>query len=226
MNNNGAEYHGDLTKAVTHLIAAAPTGNKYEHAVNWRMKIVTWEWLQQSCERGMALNESCFHPTMAVEDRGKGAWDRRKSPSPVLGKRPRESEKREPIDPQRRKLRRSASNRLGSQSQSLWNEITAASFDRKAEEQDDWIDQELSRPEGPDPPVAETESTTDTVEARADMQPRGAPASRATGPFSDEHDGIFAGRVVYLRGFDKTKVLSRLHMGDLYAYTQPDQHFT
>ncbi|KAI4652375.1 hypothetical protein J4E93_002577 [Alternaria ventricosa] len=108
---NGAEYHGDLTKSVTHLIAAAPSGKKYEHALNWRMKIVSLEWLEQSLERGMVLDEALYNPTMPVEERGQGAWDRKMPASPAIGKRTRDAEPSQALNPFRRKLRRSASTK-------------------------------------------------------------------------------------------------------------------
>ncbi|KAJ4355562.1 protein kinase activating protein dpb11 [Didymosphaeria variabile] len=203
VTRNGAEYHGDLTKAVTHLIAANPSGSKYEHAVNWRMKIVTWEWFEQSRERGMALDEVYYHPTMAVEERGLGAWDRRRSTSPMLGKRMRSAEQAEPVlNPSRRKLRRAASTRLSGQTEALWAGITAGGVEKRPNDGDDWTEDNGAEPE---PQPEHEPSATTVVETRVDMQPRKGRASRPRGPFSDDNDGIFAGRVVYLRGFDHNK---------------------
>ncbi|OAG03131.1 uncharacterized protein CC84DRAFT_1220030 [Paraphaeosphaeria sporulosa] len=203
VTKNGAEYHGDLTKAVTHLVAAHPSGSKYEHAVNWRMKIVTWEWFEQSCERGMALDEAYYHPTMAVDERGVGAWDRRRSTSPMLGKRMRAAEQVEPIlNPSRRKLRRAASTRLSGQTEALWAGITSGGLEKKPDDGDDWTEDSIAQPDR-QPEIEHR--TTPVVESRDGMQPRKDPASRPRGPFSDDHDGIFSGRVVFLRGFDKNK---------------------
>ncbi|KAF2439014.1 hypothetical protein P171DRAFT_525588 [Karstenula rhodostoma CBS 690.94] len=202
VTTNGAEYHGDLTKAVTHLVAASPSGSKYEHAVNWRMKIVTWEWFEQSRQRGMALDEAYYHPTMPVEERGLGAWDRRRSTSPMLGKRMRTAEQIEPLlNPSRRKLRRAASTRLSGQTEALWAGITAGGLEKKPDDGDDWTENSIAQPD----PQPEIEHRTMPVVESHSMQPRKDPASRPRGPFSDDHDGIFAGRVVYLRGFDKNK---------------------
>ncbi|KAI4696200.1 uncharacterized protein J4E88_000372 [Alternaria novae-zelandiae] len=137
---NGAEYHGDLTKSVTHLIAAAPSGKKYEHALNWRMKIVSLEWLEQSLERGMVLDEALYNPTMPVEERGQGAWDRKLPASPAIGKRTRDAEPSQALNPFRRKLRRSASTKVGSQSDAFWAGITAPSFERPIDE-DEWTEE-------------------------------------------------------------------------------------
>lgn len=200
---NGAEYHGDLTKSVTHLIAASPTGKKYEHAVNWRMKIVTWEWFEQSRERGMTLDESCYHPAMPLEERGKGAWDRRESTPPMLGKRTRDAGQVELVNPLRRKLRRSASSRMGSQSEALWAGITAGGLERRMDDDDDWTDSRLAQPD--EPPVR-TSTPQATKVTHAEAQPREDPASHLRRPFSDEHDGIFAGRLVFPHGFDQSKV--------------------
>ena len=201
--SNGAEYHGDLTKAVTHLIAAKPSGSKYDHAVNWRIKIVTWEWLEQSLERRMALDEAYFHPTMAVEDRGIGAWDRRRDTSPTLGKRMRAAEQpKDILNPLRRKLRRSASTRLNGQTEALWAGITAGGLEKKADEENDWTEDDVGRTES----LLEQEPPTIAAESRVEIPPQQDPASRVRGPFSDDHDGIFGARVICIRGFDKNKV--------------------
>lgn len=206
--NNGAQYHGDLTKAVTHLIAARPSGSKYDHAINWRIKTVTWEWFEQSLERGMALDEALFHPTTAVADRGVGAWNRRTNTSPMLGKRMRAAEQSKTIlNPLRRKLRRSASTRLSGQTEALWAGITAGGPEKSAGGEDDWTEVDVAQLEsGP-----AVERMTTAAEIPAAMAPQKGSTARARGPFSDEHDGIFEGRVVFLHGFDNNKVRSRLH---------------
>lgn len=168
------------------------------------MKIVTWEWIEQSRERGMALDEAYYHPTMPVEERGLGAWDRRRSTSPMLGKRMRAAEKIEPIlNPSRRKLRRAASTRLSGQTEALWAGITAGGLEQKTDDGDDWTEDGIAQPH-PQPEIQH--HITPAVESRDGMQPRKDPASRPRGPFSDDHDGIFAGRIVYLCGFDRNKV--------------------
>jgi len=64
------------------------------------------------------------------EERGKGAWNRRASRHTALGKRPREASGAPPAEG-RRKLRKSASMKLGSQRDNLWGDIltSRASFD-------------------------------------------------------------------------------------------------
>ncbi|CAN9235996.1 unnamed protein product [Alternaria alternata] len=120
---NGAEYHGDLTKSVTHLIAAAPSGKK-----------------------GMVLDEALYNPTMPVQERGNGAWDRKLPASPALGKRTRDAERSQALNPFRRKLRRSASTKVGSQSDAFWAGITAPSFERQLDE-DEWTEDVATKPD-------------------------------------------------------------------------------
>lgn len=127
VNANGGTYHGDLTKAVTHLVAASPKGKKYEYAGNWGIKTVSLEWIRDSLERGMALEESLYRPTMPLEERGLGAVNRKSIPSPNLGKRSRPDDpKTDSVNGGRRKLRRTASTRLESQSEGLWADIGSA----------------------------------------------------------------------------------------------------
>ena len=70
---HGASYRPDLTKSVSHLIAAIPEGSKYDFARNTGINIVTFEWLYDSLERGMALDESFYDPELPREKIGVGA---------------------------------------------------------------------------------------------------------------------------------------------------------
>ncbi|EXJ84495.1 hypothetical protein A1O3_05164 [Capronia epimyces CBS 606.96] len=129
---NGGEYTGDLTKDVTHLIAAKPEGKKYEYGMQWQKKVVSLKWYKDSLERGMQLDERLYHPTIPVGEQGFGAWNRRAQHSPHLGKRARgDTVAPEPS----RKLRRTASAKLGGQNQDLWTDIVAgAGFEAKPAE--------------------------------------------------------------------------------------------
>lgn len=118
---NGGEYTGDLTKDVTHLIAARPDGKKYEYGTQWQKKVVSLKWYKDSLARGMQLDESLYHPSKAIDDQGIGAWNRViPQPQSQLGKRSREDPAG--LEPPR-KLRRTASARLGSQSDNFWTDI-------------------------------------------------------------------------------------------------------
>ncbi|KAJ8110343.1 hypothetical protein OPT61_g6793 [Boeremia exigua] len=212
VDQNGAEYHGDLTKNVTHLIAAAPSGKKYEHALNWRMKIVSQEWFEQSLERGMVLDETLYNPTLPTEERGKEAWVRIEKPSPALGKRMRDAEQLQPLQPNRRKLRRAASTKLGIQGDALWAEITTPSFDQSKNEEDEWKEDNLFKqatPEQDPPAVVPNDKAVD----QAEIEDTNAPTPAAAAPLQlhDSYggEGIFQGRIVVTHGFDhdKTNIL-------------------
>ncbi|CAN9277839.1 unnamed protein product [Alternaria alternata] len=216
---NGAEYHGDLTKSVTHLIAAAPSGKKYEHALNWRTKIVALEWLDQSLERGMVLDEALYNPTMPVQERGNGAWDRKLPASPALGKRTRDAERSQALNPFRRKLRRSASTKVGSQSDAFWAGITAPSFERQLDE-DEWTEDVATKPDStrtstrthtPAASIHDNDTLTEAqLDDHADSHEQHLPPQPND---ASQHDGIFEGRVVCTHGFDveKTNIL-RQHL--------------
>ncbi|KIV92939.1 hypothetical protein PV10_04194 [Exophiala mesophila] len=121
---NGGEYTGDLTKDVTHLIAASAQGKKYEYGMQWQKKVVSLQWYKDSLERGMQLDETLYHPTTPPNEQGLGAWNRKPRSISFTEKRPRD----EPAGPEpSRKLRRTASARLGSQNQSLWTDIVGGS---------------------------------------------------------------------------------------------------
>ncbi|KFY78206.1 hypothetical protein V499_02581 [Pseudogymnoascus sp. VKM F-103] len=117
--SNGGEYHGDLTRSITHLIASRPEGKKYKFAKDWKIRLVSAEWLYDSIQRGMILDENLYHPETPAEERGKGAWVRRNAASP-LGKRLRENEA---VEDGTRKLRRTLSRKLTSQNEVVWGDI-------------------------------------------------------------------------------------------------------
>ena len=122
VDDNGGEYTGDLTKDVTHLIAFQPQGMKYAYATQWQKKVVGMKWLNESLERGMQLDEAKYHPMLPESKQGLGAWNRAAKASAT--KRPRDdSHEAEPP----RKLRRTASARLGSQNDSIWGDIASGS---------------------------------------------------------------------------------------------------
>ena len=124
IEHEGAEYHGDLTKQVTHLLVATPEGAKYKAAKDWRIHTVSLKWLEDSVQRGMALDPRYYDPTMSDTEQGKGAYRREAGPRTTLGKRVR-TEERPGNENGKRKLRRHASRRLEDHSQDMWQDISA-----------------------------------------------------------------------------------------------------
>ncbi|KAG5929526.1 hypothetical protein E4U42_005553 [Claviceps africana] len=118
---NGGQYTGDLTRRCTHLIVGKPEGKKYAAAKSWNVHTVTLEWLDQSIERGMILEETRFDPLLPVEEQGLGAWVKR-DPG-TLGKRSRSSALNDTEEKGVRKLRKTASMKLSSQRNNLWGDI-------------------------------------------------------------------------------------------------------
>jgi DNA replication regulator DPB11 len=121
IDEEGGKYTGDLTKHVTHLVAAKPEGKKYQYALQWQKKIVTLNWLQDSIERKMQLDEAKYHPSIHPNQQGVGAWNKEAKYANQLGKRsrPQDLVAAEPS----RKLRRTASAKLSSQNDGIWADI-------------------------------------------------------------------------------------------------------
>jgi DNA replication regulator DPB11 len=179
----------------------------------------------------MVLDEAFYNPTIPVEQRGQGAWDRREFSSPAPGKRAREAEASQALNPFRRKLRRSASTRMGSQSAELWAGITAVSLDRQREDGDDWTE-ELR--DGQDTPHEHTSAShlQDSIipEHTAPTDVDSAQGARLTALPSlpskaDIAHGIFEGRVVFPYGFDDEKVVWYCKNLD-FSDRSLDQYFT
>ena len=159
---NGARYHGDLTKQVTHLIAASPKGKKYEYAGQWGVKIIAIEWLRDTIERGMVLDETLYSPITPIEERGRGAVSQRR-PQAASRKRSRDGESQaEAGNGGRRKLRRTTSSKLQSQSGELWADIGTAEKESEDLHVDQWA--ELSR-QAPAPTRTPGVQTPDALHA-------------------------------------------------------------
>ncbi|EXJ75132.1 uncharacterized protein A1O5_01828 [Cladophialophora psammophila CBS 110553] len=193
VKENGGEYTGDLTKDVTHLIAAKPEGKKYEYGMQWQKKVVSLKWYQDTLERGMQLDEQLYHPTVPVPEQGVGAWNRKARRSPQLGKRTREDN----VGPERsRKLRRTASARLGGQSQDMWSDIVGgAGFEAKKVERPQ-LKPSISMPalrESAGPAIATRTPRAESVDRDPNLGTK--PASL----------GFLAGRLFLVKCFNEIK---------------------
>jgi DNA replication regulator DPB11 len=196
------------------------------------MKVVSLEWFEQSLERGMVLDETFYQPTMPVEERGVGAWDRREFSSPAIGKRTRDAEPSQALNPFRRKLRRAASTKMGSQSEALWAGITAASFERQHDDGDDWTEEIVVKPDtlrehtpatDPQYPTAPNISALPDAPAQNPACDAIQPLVPSPSPTGNTGNGIFEGRIVFPYGFDNEKVDICIVNLDL-ANNSADQH--
>ena len=198
VKRSGAEYHPDLTKAVTHLIAEAPTGAKYTHAKQWGINIVSLKWLEESLRRGMALEEALYDPVLPLEEQGTDAFRTVAKPRPTLGKRTRDGESQVSDETSKRKMRRTASTRLHSQSQDMWQDMSARESESKHSEADQWKDE--TEPPSREQSVQPQRPSLEKVHVRR---------SDVFSVTEQESEGLFAGRYILIRGFPREKV-SRL----------------
>lgn len=206
---NGANYHGDLTKVVTHLIAAAPVGKKYDHARRWGIKIVSIEWLEQSLERGMVLDESLYDPTIAPENRGRNAWNKQALEIITQGKRLREENSKEVVLQNKRKIRRTMSARLGSQQGSMWAEMASAGSAQVA--QDEWQPVEFDNVLGAIPSHVDSDSADTSPHPPIEPPKTRPPLPEPTN--KPQVRGVFRGNLVYVHGFVGAKLeILRRHL--------------
>ena len=192
--SHGATYHGDLTKDVSHLIAQKPEGAKYKAAKSWDLQVVSLKWFEDSIVRGMALDEKLYDPMMPAEEQGIGAFKQLPNQRTSLGKRKSDGESQ---DAAKKKLRRTASTRLESQSQDMWQDISAHSTASRHLEADQWNDEEDVSPTHVSEttrklPKVQVQKSTDNPEKSAGHGP-GAPS------------GLFTGSYVLLHGFDRNR---------------------
>lgn len=210
VNDNGGEYRANLTKDVTHLIAKDPSGAKYKFAMDWKIKIVAVEWLEQSLERGMILNENLYSLFLPPSERGHNAWIRRAVSSSSLGKR---SLGGNAASNGPRKLRRTASTKLGSQNFGLWTNIVNGEIKTEGPKHNQWSEQLVPHnPEAQAASFATTKSTATSDSSVLPSRPSTLTDATAGSPFAEpradilERTGIFAGKRLLLHGFNDKKV--------------------
>jgi hypothetical protein len=200
--NNGAEFHGDLTKVVTHLITAAPQGKKYEHSRRWNIKAVGLEWLQDSIERGMVLDEALYDPILAPQDRGKDAYNKHAVEHVTLGKRQRNEEKlTEPTA--RRKLRRTMSKKMESQQETIWADIASAGSGQAR--QDGPQAPEIDSVLGVLPQKDELAGPTFDPTVEPTKRKPAAPSPDKAPQLDAQSESTFQGALVYVHGFSSNK---------------------
>ena len=191
----GGQYHGDLTRDVTHLIAAAPHGAKYTHAKQWGISVVSLRWFEDSLLRGMALDESLYLPELPAEQQGIGAFRTERKPRTSLGKREREESERIAANEEfgKRKLRKVASMRLEGHSQDLWQNMSASEIQAATSGVDVWKDEGGRREDKPheDQDACKSEgpiSIKETMIQRPEQQ-----------------QNLFAGYYILLHGFERDR---------------------
>ena len=219
INDNGGQYRGNLTKEVTHLIAKVPSGPKYTYAGEWGIKIVSIEWLWQSIERGMILEENLLHLLLPASERGRNAWIRKTSSISPLGKRARDDAG--PL--QSRKLRRTASAKLNSQTNGLWTDIVAAGTESQGKKSNEWDDAQRPNESHADflKPSTKQSPKAGRLILKVGTQPweKGdLEAKTALGlsrPWQDVR--IFQGKIFFIHGFEEKRVCHLLVMSWLRA---------
>lgn len=216
ITQNGAEYHADMTKNATHLVALKPEGEKYKYASLWGLKLVTKEWIQDSIERGMVLEENLYGPLVPAPERGRNAWIRRSASETSLGKRARDdSQSLDNVDDDflgRRKLRRTTSKRLSSQNSSIWNDIVGGGFGLQKENGDE------RKGAGEEHGQGQSHLPAVNLDPRKENQ---RPSNAKELPELDRtcRSGLFCGQRMYLHGFDNRKVRDRPLKSVSYLHT-------
>lgn len=207
INGNGGDYRGNLTKDVSHLIAKEPSGAKYNYAAQWGIKTVSVEWLEQSLERGMILEESLYHLLLPPAERGRNAWIRRSVSTTSLGKRGRDDEV---IPPNARKLRRTASARLSSHNNGLWTEINGGEIKVEENKADSWDEPQKEVVDHRKSPDAA--QVTTSISAQTAAGSHALKRSQSVADLSSvlckapQQEGLFHAKTFLLRGFDEKKV--------------------
>lgn len=209
INGNGGEYRGNLTKDVTHLVARVPSGTKYTYAGEWGSKIVSVEWLMQSLERGMILDEKLYNLLLPEAERGQNAWIHKTASITSLGKRAHD----EVAAPKRsRKLRRTASAKLNSQNVGLWTDIVSGGTEVEEKRVAEWDDKERDDGHGGMLKTPKAEPDSEVLGVREFMNPTD---SNQIKPQAVEvldtarvgrMEGLFQGQRFFLHGFKERQV--------------------
>ena len=225
INDNGGDYRGNLTKDVTHLIAKEPSGAKYDFAAQWKIKTVSVEWLEQSLERGMILEESLYHLLLLPSERGRNAWIRKSFSTNSLGKRARDEEV---IPPNARKLRRTASARLSTHNDGMWSEINGGQVkteEIKVEAWDEPKKEMIDHCESPGAGQVEMSKPAATAASYPSLKKSQSEATLSSIQcIAPQQEGLFHAKVFLLRGFDEKKVSDKAFLAELGNNNELDCH--
>ncbi|KEQ94357.1 hypothetical protein AUEXF2481DRAFT_269709 [Aureobasidium subglaciale EXF-2481] len=207
ISNNGAHYHGDLTRDVTHLIVAKPRGAKYERAKTWNLKVVSAKWLEESLERGMAVDESLYHPLMAPEDQGHGAFVRDYQKPSALGKRRRDDPSiNQSEELGKRKMRRTASAKLADHSQSMMTSFLSHGGGESSEvAKDQWTEIKDQSP-----PPRDADRSRSRSESKERQRISRHTSWEAAPIHQEEEPGLFSGVSCLVHGHDDKKT-AKIH---------------
>ncbi|KXT17273.1 hypothetical protein AC579_538 [Pseudocercospora musae] len=191
VETRGGKYSPDLVKSVTHLIAARPEGAKYTHAKQWGIKVVGLKWLEDCIIRGMVVDESFYLPELPRVQQGVGAFRTEPTrPESAPGKRSREDAATPAEEGPRKKLRKSASMKLGGQSQDMWQSFSQHEVQVETSLVDAWQDTRAEDVHKTRDSLAPRRSdVTEVIERNDPVEPT----------------GLFAGYYVLIHGFDAKK---------------------
>ena len=207
INDNGGDYRGNLTRDVTHLIAKEPSGAKYNFAGQWGIKTISVEWLEQSLERGMILEEGLYSLLLPPPERGRNAWIRRSLLPTSLGKRARDDDT---IPPNARKLRRTASARLSSHNDGLWSAINGGELKVEEIKAGVWDEPQKELVDQPKPLDAAQANVSTSAQSAAgsSLLKRSQSVTNLSSILSKtpQQEGLFQAKTFLLRGFDEKKV--------------------
>ena len=209
ITSNGGQYSGDLEKnTTTHLIAKTASGRKHDVAPRWGIHVVAIEWLSESIERGMVLDESLYDVKMNPMERGKDAWIRGYVPKPSsLGKRRRGDEATLEA-PGKRILRRTVSAKLSNHQDAIWADIGAITSKNQLEV--GWVGDFHAEPIQ-DEPHRHDENEPQPLESVRTMEaerPKSRPqSSHKKFPLPTNGGKVLEGTSFYIHDFHPAKVL-------------------
>lgn len=179
-------------------------------APKWDIQVVAEEWLYDSIERGMCLDESLYDVKMPQEERGKAAWNRHfVHPQSSLGKRDRNEDVSGDMSG-RRKIRRTVSARLGHEQHAIWADI--AGIPAVARQQDEW-NQKLPGKRPDWGPTSMEQGLPDQNPTAVEHEhPQNDTMKHKTFTTASEPSGIFAGVSVYIHSFHPVKVCIKFRL--------------
>jgi len=194
---------------VTTLIAKKPEGQKYEYALKWDIPVVSYQWLQESVERGMALDTTLFDPRMPPERQGRKAPKPTATGTVTLGKRQRESASTNTLaESGKRKLRRTLSSKLESQKETIWANIAEAASGRQPSQPRQGAESRPMSVDAQDEPNHDTTGPQSRRDATGKSRKQNVPREVEADSFSvrSKPTGIFQGVNILIHGFEGKKV--------------------
>lgn len=176
--------------------------------MQWHIKVVSVKWFHDCVERGMILDEEKYHPMLPLQEQGVGAWNRSLPAAKEKAAKENAGDGGTANPRPRKKLRRTASQKLVGQNENIWGDIIGMGFtsaEPTERKHDQWEENDFEKPRAPVIQAAKSFASETTFPETTQNRQKTESISKA--------GGFLDGSYILVLGFSSKQVRS-LSSGD------------